>query len=572
MTPVNNILDLPLEKATFSVVDVETTGLKPQSGGIIEIGIVKVSGLQIIDRYQSFVNPGRLIPPFITQLTGISDKDLYDAPYFDEIADEIIDFVGESILTAHNFPFDNSFLQKEFAAVGKEKPGLLNLCTLKIARRVFASLRSKSLSSVANFLRIKNPDAHRALADALVTANILIKMIKKLKKEQCLSTVGDLINYQFMPKEGRLNIKIKKQLAADIVSLPDAPGNYYFLNSKKQIIYIGKAKSIRNRVKSYFSPTAPRKAKKIITQAAHLKINITNSELTALLNEAESIKSSKPRHNRQLKKYGNKYFLRITKAHKFPAIEICNRFDFDGNDYFGLFISRKKAEIIFEMIKKSFAIRECDDKEFDKKRSCFLAQIDRCLSPCTGNNLELYNEELENVYQFLYGKNQFVLNRLLNKMKDYSARQKFEQAAEIKELIDLILKQTHKSSLIAEPVNKANILFEIIGPFNRDYLLMLEGKVYVKNFNGNKKDMFDDALDDYFSDTHFVNKLPGEEDLEKMKITLNWIIKNRNNVNIFYLKEFNSKEDLFEKLSLYGRPNNLSDIFFDIRNLTYLEN
>ena len=137
-------------------------------------------------------------------------------------------------------------------------------------------------------------------------------------------------------------------------SLPEAPGVYYFINSKGKIIYIGKAKSLSKRVRSYFLLTAPRKAKRMIKQTKRIKYEITNSELTALLSEAELIKMINPRHNLQLKHYGNKYFLRINQTRPFPDLEISNNFDFDGNDYFGLFVTKKKAEIVYELIKQGF--------------------------------------------------------------------------------------------------------------------------------------------------------------------------------------------------------------------------
>ena len=140
---------------------------------------------------------------------------------------------------------------------------------------------------------------------------------------------------------------------------------------------------------------------------------MTNSELTALLKEAESIKTKNPRLNTQLKKYGNKYFLRVNATHNYPDLVICNHFDFDGNDYFGLFGTKNKAAAMFEMINKTFAIRECSDKEFAKNKRCFLADIDRCLAPCELKNKASYFEELEKVYEFMYGKNQFALNRMI---------------------------------------------------------------------------------------------------------------------------------------------------------------
>ena len=114
-------------------------------------------------------------------------------------------------------------------------------------------------------------------------------------------------------------LNVKKELQEDFRELPNAPGIYYFTNKKDEIIYVGKAKSIRDRVKTYFSASAPRKAKKIIKQAARLKHVITNSELTALFTEAETIKMFEPKHNAQLKKFGNKYFIRITRTHKAPT-------------------------------------------------------------------------------------------------------------------------------------------------------------------------------------------------------------------------------------------------------------
>lgn len=548
---ITDVTILPIEEASFCVLDVETTGLSPRRNNIIEIGLVKVSNLKIVDRFQSMVNPGREIPYYITNLTGITTDEIFDAPFFEDIAEKVQNFIGTDILTAHNLSFDKSFLKRELIFSGKEYLTNFNLCTLRIARRLYPMLKKRSLTYICHYLGIHNPNAHRALGDAEVTAKALIKMLDDLKRIENIKTVGELINYQYIPHLQKEK-KIKKKLAEDVSGLPDAPGIYYFLNGKGDTIYIGKAKSLRSRVKSYFSPTAPRKAKKIIQQASRLKIEITNSELTALLSEAETIKIKSPKHNYQLKKYGSKYFLRIRRSHQYPVIEITNHFDFDGNDYFGLFISRQKAVSIYEMLTKTFAVRECSDQEFDKHKNCFLSEIERCTAPCIGDEHNLYEKELEKVYEFLYGKNQFALTRLINKMKLYSSQLKFEKAAEVKEVIDLILAQTHKSSLLSEPVNSANVLFEISESLQKDYILMLSGKIYIKKYSFKENDDFEIALEDYFSRTIFTNVLPDEEDLEKMKITLNWLIKNRNKVRVFYLKDYLSKQELYSNLSKFS--------------------
>jgi len=552
----DDLINIPFDAAEYSVLDVETTGLTPRYNGIIEIGIVKVKGLKIVDRYSSLINPGRPIPYYISEFTGITDDDIYNAPMFEDVADDILRFISGSVFTAHNLSFDRSFLNKEFLMIEREKPANPQLCTLRLAKRIYPELKSKSLGSLSRHLNVKLLNAHRALPDAEATARVLIRMLKQIKKANEVKTLNELLSLQVIPSEKETKIKISKHLKEDVLSLPEAPGVYYFLNSKGKVIYIGKAKLLNKRVRSYFLLTAPRKAKRIIKQTRQIKFEITNSELTALLSEAELIKLINPRHNLQLKHYGNKYFLRVNKTHPFPDIEISNKFDFDGNDYFGLFVTKKKAEIVYELINKAFTLRECSKQEFLKNKRCFLAEIERCIAPCEIKDAGLYDEELNKVYEFLFGKNQNILNRLLNKMKFYSEKQKYEKAGEIKVLIDLILSQTHKTSILKEPVNSANVLFQISEKFGSDYVLMIEGKIYIKEYKVNRENNFEIAIDDYYSNTLYTKPLPTDEDLEKMKIILNWIIKNRNKVHAFYLKDYSNKEELFGKVSIYKNYDN----------------
>jgi DNA polymerase-3 subunit epsilon len=556
-----------LKEAEFSVLDVETTGLSARNNRVIEIGIVKVKNLKITDKYTTLINPGCDIPYFITQFTGISNSDVAYSPSFYDTAEEIEEFIGNSIVSGHNLSFDEGFLSCEFARNGFEPLSNLSVCTLKLSRKIFSSLKSKSLGSVSEHLGIINRDSHRALSDAEATAQILIKLIKKLSKEKGIKTIQQLFEFESSTAASNQVIKLPKDIYDSLYSLPDTPGVYYFLNNKNEIIYIGKAKSLKDRVRSYFAATTVGKPKKIVKQAAKIKTEITNSELTALLLEAESIKLINPRHNRQLKKYGNKYFVRITKTHKYPKAEVTTKFDFDGNDYFGLFISRRKAEVVQDIIDKTFALRECNDKEFSKGKKCFLADIERCTAPCIKKDDPDYFDELERVYEFLSGENQSALNRMLNKMKDYAANEKYEKASETKQVIDLLLSQTHKSSLLAEPVNKANVLFEVTEGINHDYILLLEGKYFIKKNSTSGTDSFENAIDDYYSHTIRIDINPTEEDLEKMKISLNWLAKNRNKVRIYYLKDYVSKEELFNAMNSNKSSSKKSTKYFNVKRL-----
>lgn len=545
----DDFLSTPLSETPFTVFDVETTGLSAKYNNIIEIGCIKIENLQITNRFSSFINPAREIPYYITQITGISNNDVYDAPLFSEVAYELRNFMTDTVLVAHNISFDHSFLRKEFLQSEIEELPKLKVCTVKLARKLYPFLRSKNLSSVATHLRIKNPDVHRAYADADVTAKILIKMINELETEYGIKTIGELISFQFAAAEGNKKSTIKKSLLKSLATVPDTPGIYYFLNKKEEIIYIGKGKSLQERLKSYFTSSSNKKAKKIINEAAYIRYEITNSEMTALITEAETIKEFKPKHNRQLKNYTNKYFIKFDIVNEFVKPIISMSFDFDGADYFGPFSRRTYAENLIEIIDRTFLLRECDEKEFQKKKGCFLMEIERCTAPCLNFDKPIYNEELNKVYNFLYGKNIEAVTRLINKMKFYSENEKYEKAGEVKDLINLILSQTFKSAILAEPVNKTKVLIEINEKFSRDYLLLIEGKIYLKEYAFNKKDSFEDALDDFFEGNILRNNSPDEEDLEKLKITLNWLIKNREQVRLFYLKDFESKEELYSKLT-----------------------
>ncbi len=538
--------EISIDEAEFAVLDFETTGTSPRNCRVIEVGIVKVKNNKIVDTFQRFINPGAQIPPYITVLTGISDSEVRSAPFFEDIIDEMTEFIGDGIITAHNLKFDYSFLKGEFTRCSRELPPNSSICTLKIARRIFPELPSKSLASITKHLQVRHKNVHRALGDATVTAKVLLKMMNELKVSHGVSLVNELINFQNLPS-GKGNFRIiKKKLADDFSRLPSTPGVYFFKDAKDKIIYIGKAKSLNTRVRNYFSNTANRKEKKISRKASRLSFERTNSELTALLAEAQLIKQHKPQLNTLLKKYSQSYFIRIKKETSFPKIEVTQIFDFDGNDYFGPYASRDTVNLLREIIDKTYMLRECTEKDFGKKRICYLADIKRCIAPCVNTeDAKEYLNEIERVQEFLCGFNQDAVNRLLKKMKDFSERQKYEEAAQIRDTLQILLNQLDKSSIIAEKINEANILFVVKDSDKSDFIVLTKGRVFIKNFWLDEKGSFDAAIEDYYGDT--INLFSGlyDKDLEKIKITVNWLVKNRYKTELFYLKDYTSKSELF---------------------------
>lgn len=539
------IKEIPFEEAEYCVFDFETTGMSGRQDKVMEIGMVKIIKGKITDTFSSYINPGRQIPYFITKLTGITNRDVENAPFFDEVFNRMKEFIGDAVLIAHNLSFDNSFLKNECRNAELEIPPNKAVCTLRLARKIYPQLQSKSLGNLTKSLRIRHRDVHRGLGDSMATAKILLRMFPTLREEHNIDTIEDLVSFQNHPVSSKPFRVIKKKLFDDYSKIPDEPGIYLYKNTKDEVLYIGKAKSLKDRLNNYFSNNAIRKAKDIVRKSSRLEFKRTNSELTALIAEAELIKLHNPKMNRMLKKYPRSYFLKITSTHKFPTVEVTSRLDFDSNDYFGPYPNRDTANTIKEVVDKTFQLRECLAKEFSKSRRCYLADIGRCLAPCSEEEVAaIYKNELSQAYDFLSGHNQSAVDRLLNRMKELSAMQKYEEAGQIRDVVQSILNQINKSSILAEPINKANVLVEINGPVINDYMLLIEGKIIFQDCFIDTKGYFETALNDYFSKTIYSGINFSDKDLEKLRIGLSWLIKNRGKIKVHYLKDYMSTEEL----------------------------
>jgi len=195
-----NIGETLLKDTTFAVIDLETSGGSPKSGaGITEIGVVKVRGGVVLGTFQSFVDPGHSLPVFITQLTGISDDMLLSAPFIDEVLPTLFEFLGspdETVLVAHNSPFDMSFLKAAALVHEYEWPNYLTVDTARLARAVLDrdEVVNCKLGTLAEFFNTSVSPNHRALDDALATVDVLHGIIERLAGHE-VSTFEEMRNF-----------------------------------------------------------------------------------------------------------------------------------------------------------------------------------------------------------------------------------------------------------------------------------------------------------------------------------------------------------------------------------------
>lgn len=183
---MSKVADRPLSETTFAVLDLETSGGSPRLGaGITEIGVVKVRGGKILGTFQSFVDPGHALPYFITELTGITDSMLVSAPFIDEILPTLFEFLGsadETVVVAHNSPFDLSFLKAASLAHNMAWPEYQTVDTARLARAVLDrdEVINCKLSTLAQFFGAETSPTHRALDDAMATVDVLHGLIERL--------------------------------------------------------------------------------------------------------------------------------------------------------------------------------------------------------------------------------------------------------------------------------------------------------------------------------------------------------------------------------------------------------
>ncbi len=273
----------------YAVIDLETTGGFAQRNRVTEVAIYAFDGEKIVDEFHSLVNPEKSIPANITLLTGITNEMVADAPSFKTIAPEIEAITKDRVFVAHNAGFDYSFMRREFRSLGlnyiRKK-----LCTVRLSRKILPGLHSYSLGTLCATLGIPITHRHRAFGDARATVTLLDLLIKSDHDHH----LDEALNR--FSREGTLPPNLA---AEDFNQLPENVGVYYFLDKKGQVIYVGKAKNIRQRVLNHFVQfSRSQRSMEFRHQISNVTYELCGNELIALLLESHEIKKYWPKFNR----------------------------------------------------------------------------------------------------------------------------------------------------------------------------------------------------------------------------------------------------------------------------------
>ena len=374
----------------YSVVDIETTGNGYKGQKITEISIFIFDGEKIIDEFTSLVNPEQKIPYFITNLTGITEAMVRTAPKFYEIAKKVAEITKDTVFVAHNVNFDYNIIRDEFKSLGfdfKRK----KLCTVRLSRKIIPGLASYSLGNICSAEGIEIAARHRAKGDAEATVELFRRLIKRDQK----FTINSFLNAK--SREATLPPLLDKQV---VDRLPERHGVYYFKNAQKEVIYVGKANNIKQRVISHFYDKK-KKERTMCLETADISYTETGSELIALLHESSEIKHLYPKFNRAQRKAGEAVGLFFYEDQKGILHLAFNRLKLTPNPIMK-FYSMAACRSTLEKICSAFELCPKYCHLQTNVNTCFHYQLQQCRGICSEKEtIESYNKRVHKAIKSL---------------------------------------------------------------------------------------------------------------------------------------------------------------------------
>jgi DNA polymerase-3 subunit epsilon len=422
-------LGAPLHEVTFCVLDLETTGGSPVDCAITEIGAIKLRGGEPLGRFETLVNPGVPIPPLITVLTGITEAMVMPAPEIGDVLPHFLEFLSGSVIVGHNVRFDISFLDAALVAHGYAPLANTRVDTLGIARRlVLRDVPNLRLSTLARHLRVATEPNHRAMPDALATAEVFHALLERAAAFGVLG-LDDLLALPSMhahPSAAKLSLTNH---------LPRSPGVYMFHDRGGRLLYVGKATNLRSRVRSYFAQDDRRKIPQLLRETASITHFECRDPLEAAVRELRLIQQHEPRFNRQGKRSRSYAYLKLADE-RLPRLTITRVARADGGIYLGPLPSSAAAQLVKEAIETAVPLRRCSLRVTKHAplpacpTPCTAAQLGVAACPCSGQTSEPdYAAVVERVRRGLAGQTHLLFEPLEARMRRFAEQERFEEAA-----------------------------------------------------------------------------------------------------------------------------------------------
>ena len=441
-------LGTPLHAATFCVLDLETTGGSRSDDTITEIGVVKVRGGECLGTFHTLVNPGRAIPPQITVLTGLTDAVVRTAPRIETVLGTLMDFLGDAVLVAHNASFDLGFLRAALARDGRPDYRPTVVDTAALARRLLRDeVPNCTLSTLASRLRLDHTPTHRALDDALATTDLLHLLLERaaglgVLGLDDLTTLAKLAGH---PQARKLTMTAQ---------LPRTPGVYLFCGHRDEILYVGKATNLRQRVRSYFGRDDRRRIGPMLRETQRIRHLELPDPLTAEVVETRLIARLLPRYNRVGTRSDKYCYVRLDTDAAWPRLAIVREPAAKGV-HLGPLPSRASAQLVVEALQSVLPLRRCSTRlpatflPPPDATPCSAAQIGVAQCPCAGvGDRDAYGRAVDAAARAMRGDLHGVREHLVGRMAELAAAQRFEEAALVRDRLRALLAAVRRQRLV----------------------------------------------------------------------------------------------------------------------------
>ncbi|MGH9003311.1 MAG: exonuclease domain-containing protein, partial [Acidimicrobiia bacterium] len=329
----------PLSEVTFAVIDLETTGTAPGRSRIIEVGAARFRGGECLGTFQTLINPGCEVPPFITVLTGITQAVLVPAPRIEEVLPSLLEFLGDAVLVGHNLRFDTSFLDADLVATGRRPLHQRRVDTLALARRLVADeVPDRRLGTLARFFRTTVRPTHRALDDVLATADVLHGLLERAATFGILA-LDDLLAFPSSPAA-----LAKLPLAA---RLPRHPGVYLFTDAGGRVLHVGRAGDVRAGVRAHFV-SGDRRSRRLVREVARIDHVACTHPLEAAVVEARLVAAHSPPGRGSGRRRPVPAYVKLTAGGgpRPSRLQVVHRPRRDGAVYLGPLPSARAAHLV----------------------------------------------------------------------------------------------------------------------------------------------------------------------------------------------------------------------------------
>ncbi len=447
-------LGTPLADVTFVVVDLETTGGSPKDSAITEIGAVKVRGGVVLGEFQTLVDPGHEIPPYISVLTGITSMMVAAAPRIGAVLPTFLEFARGTVLVAHNAPFDLGFLKAACAENGIPWPATASVDTAVLARRLLSrdEVPNCKLATLAPFFSATTSPTHRALDDAKATVDVLHGLFERLGPLG-ITSLEELtgLTRQVDPE------RLRKRHLAD--GVPRGPGVYLFRGPRDEPLYVGTSNDLRSRVRSYFSSGEQRsRITEMVALAQRVDAIVCAHDLEAAVRELRLIAEHKPRYNRRSRFPERALWVRLTEE-PFPRLSVVRRVRPGAGVFLGPFPDRRAADAAMAAVHESLPLRQCTVRISARAPSgaaCALAGMGRCGAPCTGAQSVDEYASIAAVFRAAVDQDpRALVAPLLTRVDRLAAEERYEDAAVLRDRVAVLVRAVRRrqrlESLAAVP-------------------------------------------------------------------------------------------------------------------------